>query len=168
MPSSRYGVQVFAACATFSLFIWAILAGLGLLAINPLAEEASVEGVAVVLAAQLSFALLGCAAGFLLWQIGVSETMANGVGNIAGLICSFFSGAWIPLSIMGEGVREAAAFTPFYCATDDMTLIVEAPSITWGIRGQAAGEGGVTLLWAVVVAALAVALGRIRLRESGE
>lgn len=168
VPSSRYGVQVFAACATFSLFIWAILAGLGLLAINPLAEEASVEGVAVVLAAQLSFALLGCAAGFLLWQIGVSETMANGVGNIAGLICSFFSGAWIPLSIMGEGVREAAAFTPFYWATDAMTLIAEAPSITWGIMGQAAGEVGVTLLWAVVVAALAVALGRIRLRESGE
>ena len=122
----------------------------------------------MVLAAQLAFALVGCATGFLLWQIGVSETMANGVGNIAGLACSFFSGAWIPLSIMGEGVREAAAFTPFYWATDAMTLVAEAPDITRGVMGQAAGEVGVTLLWAVVIAALAVALGRIRLRESGE
>lgn len=167
VPSVRYGGQVFAACLVFSLFVWAVMAVLGLFAVNPFAEGASPQGVAVVLAAQLAFALVGCSAGFLLWQIGVSETMANGVGNIAGLVCSFFSGAWIPLSIMGEGVREAAAFTPFYWATDAMTLIAEAPDVTWGVMGQAVGEVGVTLLWAAIVVALAVALGRIRLRESG-
>ena len=168
VPSARYGLQVFAVCVASSLFVWAVMAGLGLLATNPLAEGASPQGVAVVLAAQLAFALVGCAAGFLLWQMGVSETMANGAGNIAGLVCSFFSGAWIPLSIMGEGVREAAAFTPFYWATDAMTLVAEAPSITWDVMTRAAGEVGVTLLWAAVLVVLAVALGRIRLREGGK
>ena len=81
--------------------------------------------------------------------------------------CSFFSGAWIPLSIVGEGVRVAAAFTPFYWATNAMIEVSQAPQITSGLALQAAGEVGVTFLWALVIAIIAVAIGRVRLRERG-
>ena len=121
----------------------------------------------VVLAAQLGFALVGGAAGFLMWQLGASDTMANGAGNIFGLVCSFFSGAWIPLSVMGESTRLAAAFTPFYWATDAMTQVSEAADITASLALQAFGEVGVTFAWAAIIALVAVALGRARLRESG-
>lgn len=167
VPSGRYGLQVLLACVVFSLFVWVIVAVAGLIAMRPLASGAPMEGVVVVLAAQLAFAFVGGAVGFLLWQVGASDSMANGVGNIVGLVCSFFSGAWIPLSIMGEGVRIAASFTPFFWATNAMMVIAEAPSVTGEILAQAAGEVGMTFLWAVVVGALAVALGRIRLRERG-
>lgn len=95
--------------------------------------------------------------GFALWQLGASETLANGAGNILGLVFSFFSGTWIPLSIMGEGVRLAAAFTPFYWAADAMVVASEAPKVTAAIVGQAAGEVGVTLLWAAVIVLLGLA-----------
>ena len=167
VPSARYGVQVLLTCLVFSLFIWAILSVAGVVLVNPLAEGASAVGVVVVAAAQLAFALVGGAVGFLLWQLGASETAANGVGNIFGLVCSFFSGVWIPLSILGETVRAAAAFTPFFWATSAMTLVANAPSVTSGVLAQAASEIGITVLWAVVVGVLAVALGRIRLRERG-
>lgn len=167
VPSSRFGLQVLGASLVFTLAVWAVLGALGIVAVNPASGGASAFGIAVVLAAQLSFALVGCAVGFLLLQVGVSESMANGVGNIAGLVCSFFSGAWIPLSIMGEGVRLVASFTPFFWATDAMTLVAEAPDVTVALAAQAAGEVGVTVLWAVVIGVLAVALGRVRLRERG-
>ena len=48
-----------------------------------------------------------------------------------------------------------------------MTLVAKAPSVTSGVLAQAASEIGITVLWAVVVGVLAVALGRIRLRERG-
>ena len=168
VPAGSYGLQVGLACLVAAAVIWAVLAAVGLAAFSPSAAGASVASVAVVLAAQLSFALFGGAVGFLLWQLGTSENVANGVGNILGLACSFFSGAWIPLSIMGQGVRLAAAFTPFYWATDAMVLVSEAPEITGGVLGQAAGEVGLTLLWAAVVALVGVAVGRVRLRERGE
>lgn len=167
VPSGLYGAQVGLACAAFSVAIWAVVAVAGLAAFNPLGQGAPVAAVCVVLAAQLGFALVGGAVGFLLWQLGASDTMANGAGNILGLVCSFFSGAWIPLSVMGDGTRIAAAFTPFYWATDAMTQVSEAADVTVGLAVQAFGEVAVTFAWAAVVALLAVALGRARLRERG-
>ena len=167
VPSGRYGSQILLACVAISLFVWALVAAIGLVAMHPIQTGAPLPGIVVIVSAQLAFSLVGGAVGFLLWQIGASESMANGVGNIAGLVCSFFSGAWIPLSVMGEGVRVAASFTPFFWATDAMTMVAEAPDITGGVLAQAGGEIGVTLLWAVVIGILAVALGRVRLRERG-
>lgn len=167
VPSGRYGLQVGLACALFSVAIWAVIAAAGLVVFNPLGQGAPLAAVCVVLVAQLGFALVGGAAGFLMWQLGASDTMANGAGNIFGLVCSFFSGAWIPLSVMGESTRLAAAFTPFYWATDAMTQVSEAADITASLALQAFGEVGVTFAWAAVIALVAVALGRARLRESG-
>ena len=167
VPSGRYGLQVGLACALFSVAIWAVIAAAGLVVFNPLGQGAPLAAVCVVLAAQLGFALVGGAAGFLMWQLGASDTMANGAGNIFGLVCSFFSGAWIPLSVMGESTRLAAALTPFYWATDAMTQVSEAADITASLALQAFGEVGVTFAWAAVIALVAVALGRARLRESG-
>ena len=64
-------------------------------------------------------------------------------------------------------MRVAAAFTPFYWATNAMIEVSQAPQITSGLALQAAGEVGVTFLWALVIAIIAVAIGRVRLRERG-
>ena len=165
--SESYGAQVGLACVLASLVIWAVIAAAGLAVFRPLAGGAVPVSVAIVVFGQLGVALIGAAFGFLLWQLGASESVANGAGNIVGLACSFFSGAWIPLSIVGEGVRVAAAFTPFYWATNAMIEVSQAPQITSGLALQAAGEVGVTFLWALVIAIIAVAIGRVRLRERG-
>ena len=106
---------------------------------NPLGQGAPLAAVCVVLP-RAGVCLVGGAAGFLMWQLGASDTMANGAGNIFGLVCSFFNGAWIPLSVMGESTRLAAAFTPFYWATDAMTQVSEAADITASLALQAFGE----------------------------
>lgn len=165
--SESYGIQVGLACVLASLAIWVVIAVAGLVVFRPLSGGATLVSVAVVVFGQLGVALIGAAFGFLLWQLGASESVANGAGNIVGLACSFFSGAWIPLSIVGEGVRMAAAFTPFYWATNAMIEVSQAPQITSGLALQAAGEVGVTFLWALVIAIIAVAIGRVRLRERG-
>ena len=165
--SESYGMQVGLACVLASLAIWVVIAVAGLVVFRPLSGGATLVSVAVVVFGQLGVALIGAAFGFLLWQLGASESVANGAGNIVGLACSFFSGAWIPLSIVGEGVRMAAAFTPFYWATNAMIEVSQASQITSGLAFQAAGEVGVTFLLALVIAIIAVAIGRVRLRERG-
>ena len=48
-----------------------------------------------------------------------------------------------------------------------MIEVSQAPQITPGLALQTAGEVGVTFLWALVIAIIAVAIGRVRLRERG-
>ena len=165
--SSSYGTQVGLACVLASIAIWALISVAGLAVFDPLGAGATLASVAVVVVGQLGIALIGAAVGFLLWQLNASDSVANGVGNIAGLACSFFSGAWIPLSVAGEGVRIAAAFTPFYWATQAMVSVSQAAQVTSDLLIQAAGEVSVTFLWAAAIALVAIALGRARLREAG-
>ena len=165
--SSSYGTQVGLACVLASIAIWALISVAGLVVFDPLGAGATLASVAVVVVGQLGIALIGAAVGFLLWQLNASDSVANGVGNIAGLACSFFSGAWIPLSVAGEGVRIAAAFTPFYWATQAMVSVSQAAQVTSDLLIQAAGEVGITFLWAAAIALVAIALGRARLREAG-
>ncbi len=165
--SSSYGAQVGLACVLASIAIWALISVAGLAVFDPLGAGATLASVAVVVVGQLGIALIGAAVGFLLWQLSTSDSVANGVGNIAGLACSFFSGAWIPLSVAGEGVRTAAAFTPFYWATEAMTTVSQAAQVTSDLLIQAAGEVGITFQWAAAIALVAIALGRARLREAG-
>ena len=165
--SSSYGTQVGLACVLASIAIWALISVAGLVVFDPLGAGATLASVAVVVVGQLGIALIGAAVGFLLWQLNASDSVANGVGNIAGLACSFFSGTWIPLSVAGEGVRIAAAFTPFYWATQAMVSVSQAAQVTSDLLIQAAGEVGITFLWAAAIALVAIALGRARLREAG-
>ncbi len=165
--SSSYGTQVGLACVLASIAIWALISVAGLVVFDPLGAGATLASVAVVVVGQLGIALIGAAVGFLLWQLSASDNVANGVGNIVGLACSFFSGAWIPLSVAGEGVRIAAAFTPFYWATQAMVSVSQTAQVTSDLLIQAAGEVGVTFLWAAAIALVAIALGRARLREAG-
>ena len=165
--SSSYGTQVGLACVLASIAIWALISVAGLIVFDPLGAGAALASVAVVVVGQLGIALIGAAVGFLLWQLSASDSVANGVGNIVGLACSFFSGAWIPLSVTSEGVRIAAAFTPFYWATQAMTAVSQAAQVTSDLLIQAAGEVGVTFLWAAAIALVAIALGRARLRDAG-
>ena len=165
--SSSYGAQVGLACVLASIAIWALISVAGLVVFDPLGAGATLASVAVVVVGQLGIALIGAAVGFLLWQLNASDSVANGVGNIAGLACIFFSGAWIPLSVAGEGVRIAAAFTPFYWATQAMVSVSQAAQVTSDLLIQAAGEVSVTFLWAAAIALVAIALGRARLRETG-
>ena len=165
--SSSYGTQVGLACVLASIAIWALISVAGLAVFDPLGAGATLASVAVVVVGQLGIALIGAAVGFLLWQLSASDSVANGVGNIVGLACSFFSGTWIPLSVAGEGVRIAAAFTPFYWATQAMVSVSQAAQVTSDLLIQAAGEVSVTFLWAAAIALVAIALGRARLREAG-
>ena len=165
--SSGYGAQVGLACVLASIAIWALISVAGLAVFDPLGAGATLASVAVVVVGQLGIALIGAAVGFLLWQLSASDSVANGVGNIVGLACSFFSGTWIPLSVAGEGVRIAAAFTPFYWATQAMVSVSQAAQVTSDLLIQAAGEVSVTFLWAAAIALVAIALGRARLREAG-
>ena len=165
--SSSYGTQVGLACVLASIAIWALISVAGLAVFDPLGAGATLAPVAVVVVGQLGIALIGAAVGFLLWQLSASDSVANGVGNIVGIACRFFSGAWIPLSVAGEGVRIAAAFTPFYWATQAMVSVSQAAQVTSDLLIQAAGEVGITFLWAAAIALVAIALGRARLRETG-
>ena len=165
--SSSYGAQVGLACVLASIAIWALISVAGLVVFDPLGAGATLASVAVVVVGQLGIALIGAAVGFLLWQLSASDSVANGVGNIVGLACSFFSGSWIPLSVAGEGVRIAAAFTPFYWATQAMVSVSQAAQVTSDLLIQAAGEVGIAFLWAAAIALVAIALGRARLREAG-
>lgn len=160
--SLRIGVQVGLACLVFGLIIWAAVAALGLASCAAGLVGTSWQSVALVLAAQLAFSLVGTAVGFLLWRLKVGDQAANGVGNIFGLVLSFLSGAWVPFDVVGEGVRAAAHFTPSFWAVDAMTKVYEAPALTPDVLAGVAADLGIVLLFAAAIVTVALAITRTR------
>lgn len=167
VPNGRYGMQLALACALCGLAVWAVLAVVGLAVFDPMGAGASAASIAVVVLAQLTYALMGTAFGFLLLQLGAGTAAANGAGNIVGLVLSFFGGGWGSFDLMGEGMRAVVTFTPFYWATSAMELVCESPDVTSSVMLQAFGYLGVSALFAVAIAVVALAVGRSRQREHG-
>lgn len=163
---SSYGLQVGAACVVLGLAIWAFVSFSGLAAYAGTLSGAPVGSIALVLGAQLAFAMVGTATGFLLWELRVVESVANAVGNIAGLALSFFAGSWVPLDMAGEAVQAIAQFTPGYWAVSVVYDVYEAPGLTDELVVGSLANIGIVVLFAIALACIGLVLGRLRAKDS--
>jgi ABC-2 type transport system permease protein len=110
----------------------------------------------------LAFALVPLAVGFLLSQTRLGEQGINAVANIGGMVVSFLGGAWVSLDLVGPEVRAVAPFSPSYWATDALDSALASTAD----MGRIAGDIGIVLVFALVIAIAGVALGRARMQSS--
>ena len=162
LPNASASLQLLAAGTIIAIVAWAWTCGLGLITCTGLLDEVSLGQVALCLVAMLAFALVPLAVGFLLSQTRLGEQGINAVANIGGMVVSFLGGAWVSLDLVGPEVRAVAPFSPSYWATDALDSALASTAD----MGRIAGDIGIVLVFALVIAIAGVALGRARMQSS--
>jgi len=152
----RRSVAVFAAAAVLTVCIWFVSSMMGVVGFAGAVAEVGVGRVCLALAATL-------AVGFALSSLGAREELLNGVGNLLGMLMTFLGGAWMPLSLMGPAVQTVAHFVPTFWVNDAISKALAA-DLTPAVLGDIACDLGVTVLFAVAIAAAGLALAHNKSR----
>ena len=165
VPSWRRGAGLLAGCATLTLGVWVVTCVVGVVSSGVMGSGVPVGNVALALAALLVFALVPLALAFLLAQLGVGEQGLNAIGNICGLVMSFLGGAWVPIAMMGDAVQSAARLVPTFWTNEAIAAALSASEFTADVMVRIGTGVGVTALFAVALAAMGLAAGRIRMQQ---
>lgn len=164
---ASYTAQLALACAVVTLVAWGWTLLMGLVAFPQAAAAISPVGLGLCAAAMLAYCLGALAFGLLLGQLGASSMVCNAVGNIVGMVLSFFGGAWVPLDILSPEVVAAARWLPGYWYTTTCQAaagLAPAPGIE-ALLPVFQGLG-VLLMFAVAVFCVSLVAGRIRLQTA--
>lgn len=156
-------LAVFAAAAVLTVCIWFVPSMMGVVGFAGAVAEVGVGRVCLALAATFALACTPLAVGFALSGLGAREELLNGVGNLLGMLMTFLGGAWMPLSLMGPAVQTVAHFVPTYWVNDAIGKAL-ASDLTPAMLGDIACDLGVTVLFAVAIAAAGLALSRTKSR----
>ncbi|NGM17048.1 hypothetical protein GMI70_03325 [Eggerthellaceae bacterium zg-893] len=159
-------VQMALACLVVTLLAWGWTFGLGLVVFGDSAAAAGTGGVALMALVLFVFSLVPLGIALLVGLAGASTVISNAVGNICGLVVSFFGGAWVPLSLVGPEIQAAAHFLPGYWFTTAIDLCAQAPlsGDAWATLGLCLA---VLLLFAAVFTLAGLLVGRLRSQSSG-
>ena len=167
VSTMRLGFRLALASAVVATAGWAACLAIGLAFFGWALAGVSPIGVGLTLLASLSFALVPCALGVLLGQMGAGEEVFNAVGNIVGMAMSFLGGAWISLDLLAPEVQAASLLSPSRWYAE---AVYGALALDSGATGTALADVlsriGVVALFAVAVVLVSLAIGRARVRSS--
>ena len=156
-------LAVFAAAAVLSVCIWLVSSMMGVVGFAGAVAEVGAGRVCLALAVTFALACTPLAVGFALSSLGAREELLNGVGNLLGMLMTFLGGAWMPLSLMGPAVQTVAHFVPTYWVNDAIGKAL-ASDLTSAVLGDIVCDLGVTVLFAVAIAAAGLALAHNKSR----
>lgn len=164
--SRSRSLGLLAACALLGLLGWVWVMGIGLVVFTPEDLTGSAVRVAVVALAMLAYVAVAVAIGFLVGQAGLGENAANAIGNIGGMGMSFLAGAWVPLTLLPDGLVAVARLTPAYWAHEAISGAATVESPSWDRIVPLLVDCGLCLLFAVALVVVAMVVGRTRSRAA--
>ncbi len=166
VSTMRHGAMSIAACAILTLGVCAWVSTVGI-AVSGAASLFATAPVQIVLAvvSLVVFSTVPLSMAYTLSQCGFGEEALNAIANMVGMVMSFLGGAWVPLSLMSEGVRAVAHFTPTFWMYDAITTALGAKTVTPQVLGTVATDLGVMLLFAVAIVSAGLVASRLRIRE---
>jgi ABC-2 type transport system permease protein len=161
----RINRSVIAAGLVLMAITWAWVSLVAIAFAGDILANATGTQVAISLASLLTYCLVPLALAFTLSQLNASEQMLNAIGNIFGLVSAFFSGAWIPLDLVGTSVQTLAKFTPAYWFNDALVSVFSTGNFG-AVSGRIGTDFAMLVLFAVVTALIGVAASRVSIQHS--
>ena len=161
-----FGAQMAAACGVIGLMVWAFIAGAGLAFYDVFGSGVPLAAVGITMLGQFALTAVGAATGFLLWQIGGRHMATNAASNVTGLVLMFLSGAILPVTTMTPEVLTLARCTPFYWTAQAIDRLAGAVALTGEVTARALGSIGVTMAFAMAIAAVGLAVGRVKTKDA--
>lgn len=162
VSARREGGALLGACVVVALLAWAVNFGLELALFGGTALASSPVQVALVGAALLVYALVSAAVGWLVGRLGASETVANAVANVLGMVFSLLCGAWTDLSLLPDSLIAVAHATPAWWMAQVVSGAASMTSVSARTVGPLLGDLGVCALFGVACLAVGTLAGRRR------
>lgn len=167
ISSISMNTQIAAACIVIMLITWAWVNILAFIVFGSALLTAAPATITLIVLGSLVFCTVAGAFGFLLGQVTTSEMAMNAAGNIIGLALSFLGGLWIPLDMMGNPMLlTIARFMPTYYYGDALDRASSLLDFSGGSLAPIFIDYGIILLFAAAVFAIALAIGRVRVRSA--
>ncbi|SDM40632.1 ABC transporter permease [Actinomyces ruminicola] len=160
------GLGLLGACLVIGVVGWAWFFCLGTVVFAGDRIGDSAPRLGVIGLALAAYTLSGVAVGFLAGQLRLGENAANAVAVIGGMALSALAGAWAPLEMLPDAVVAVSRLTPGYWATQAVSGAFSADTASAQELMPLIGDCGLCALFAVAIAAVGLAVGRSRARES--
>lgn len=159
--------QIAAACVIIALITWAWVNILGLVVFGDSLAAVSPAALGLIALASLAFCTVALSIGFLIGQLTTSEIVMNAAGNITGLVLSFLGGLWVPLEHLGaSAIVTVAHFTPTFYYGSAIDQITSLRDFSGSNLAPVFGAMGIMLLFTAAIFAIALAIGRLRIRSA--
>lgn len=165
--AESFGRQVALAIALCGVLVWVASGLFGFAVYGYELVGVPVMLIALVMLALFALSLVGTAFGYLLWTLGVTDHVAHAVANIASMVLTFLAGTWVSIDQMGPTIEAVARFTPGYWTVRAITAVYEAPVVSAALVEEVLVCAATTALFALAVAVVALALGRVRGSRTG-
>lgn len=156
LSASSQTMQIFLGCAVYTLGLWALV-NLILFAVNGFSFTSRE---CLHLVNSLTFSLVSAGIAVLVTSLRPAENVVNVIGQSVSLGMSFLCGAFVPISLLGDGIRAVARFLPAY-------WYVRASGIISGTPAASDSKEllicfGIQLLFAAALFALVLVVSRAK------
>lgn len=162
-----YNAGLALACFTLAFFaaVWTFC--LGLVAFPAAVAHITTAGLALCALSVGAFSLMAMAFGYMLGSFGASTMVCNAVGNIVGMVVSFFGGAWMSLDLMTPELSAFAHWLPgvWYSNACETAAHLSTPPATDSLIFIFQCIG-VLLLFTVAFFCVALLAGKLRMQTS--
>ena len=108
----------------------------------------------------LTLLLVGLALSFLLGTFITKEDILPALVNVVTLGMSFLCGVFVPLDIMGKGVKTVAHFLPVYWYAISNNLLNNSAVLTQAQRQLLYRNYGIQLLFAAAIFCIALVVSK--------
>lgn len=160
VSSVRQNLEAFLAAAVLALALWGI-SMIGVLLLYG-KEFMAGQGVPYYIVNSLATLLVALSLSYLVGMITDNLNTLNGVVNTISLGMCFLCGVFVPLDVMGKGVKTAAQFLPVYWYEKANDLLSEFGTITGSVRIEILQAIGIQVVFAAAIFTLAMAVSRKR------
>lgn len=113
----------------------------------------------------VSFMLVALSLAYLAGIFAGTPSSLNGINNIISLGMCFLGGIFVPLEMLGEGIRKAAQFLPTYWYSTVNGILGDYESVSRELMGTVWKGYLIQLLFAAACFGIALTVRRIRLQE---
>ena len=149
----RLSLQLALGGVLLALLVWAVMSGVGI----GMFGQGADRGTLVMLAANaLCYALVCLSLAFMFSYLIKSSNVQSAVANLVTISLSFLSGVFVPVELLGEGIRRLSIFLPTYWYVRTVDLL--DPGMTPSPAASAAFFEGLLIQAGFAAAFLALSL----------
>lgn len=123
-------------------------------------ELMSSEGILYYMLNAFIMMVVALAMSYLVGMLTNSINALNGIVNTLSLGMGFMCGVFVPMEVMGKGVKTVAQFLPVYWYEKINVMLSEFGTVTGSIRVEIFQAFGIQLVFAVAILCVAMVVGK--------
>lgn len=158
VSARRQNLEALLAASVFGLALWGISMAGNLILYGKVFLQS--DNVPYYIVNSLIMLVVALALSYLVGMLTNNTNALNGIVNILSLGMGFLCGVFVPLEMMGKGVKTVAQFLPVYWYVKINDLLAEFGSVTGNVRTEIFQAYGIQLVFAAAILCVAMVVSK--------